>query len=70
MDDTRGGTSGFDIHEFGKVVLGNKNLTRDLGSIKELGMFVEKYFYGTREESLPFYRLFCITWRPLINPFW
>ena len=69
-----GGTSGFDIHEFGillarkfhEVFLGNKNLTRDLGNIKELGMFVEKCFYGTREESLPFYRLFCITWRPLI----
>ena len=69
-----GGTSGFDIHEFGillarkfhEVFLGNKNLTRDLGNIKEFGMFVEKYFYGTREESLPFYRLFCITWRPLV----
>lgn len=69
-----GGTSGFDIHEFGillarkfhEVFLGNKNLTRDLGNIKELGMFVEKYFYGTREESLPFYRLFCITWCLLI----
>lgn len=42
------------------MFLGHKNLTRDLGNIKELGMFVEKYFYGTREESLPFYDYFAL----------
>ena len=54
---------GFCWLENSASILGNIYLTRDLGDFKELRMFVEKYFYGTeskREESLLFYRLFCI----------